>query len=65
MPTYENRCRRCGHLFENVQSIKDETRPACPVCGGETERLISLGSFVLKGTGWAKQGYSRTTRTGK
>ena len=26
-------------------------------CGGETKKLISVSSFILKGDGWASDGY--------
>lgn len=59
MPTYEYRCRCCGHEFEVQQSIKEEAIAECPRCRVCTNnRLISGGSFVLKGDGWAKDLYS-------
>ena len=57
MAFYENRCLRCRHEFESQQSIKDETRPRCPKCGGRSERLISRTVFQLKGYS-AANGYS-------
>ena len=57
MPTYEYGCVR-GHHFEVEQSVKDAPKRRCPVCKGRCRRLISKTSFHLKGTGWAKDGYS-------
>ena len=34
--------------------IRKETR----VCGGETEKVMSRGSFHLKGSGWEADGYA-------
>ena len=60
MPTYEYKCNECGFEFEEEQSIIDEPIMICPVCFQESvERLISLSSFLLKGGGWFKEGYSK------
>ena len=59
MPTYEYRCEACSHEFEAFQSIKDERLTDCPQCKKSAlERLISGGSFQLKGSGWYKDLYS-------
>ena len=53
MPTYEYRCKKCGHRFEKFQNIKDEPEKVCPVCRGEVERLIgSGGGIIFKGSGF-------------
>jgi putative FmdB family regulatory protein len=53
MPTYEYECRRCGHLFEEFQSITAPPRSRCPRCRGKVERLISAGAgIVFKGSGF-------------
>ena len=69
VPLYDFQCQRCGHKFDRIQKY-DDSNPACPktragedgadqhVCGGETKKLISRGSFHLKGGGWADTGYS-------
>jgi putative FmdB family regulatory protein len=60
MPTYEYRCNACGHELEEFQSIKDAPLRECPACHKpELERLISGGNFVLKGSGWYKDAYSK------
>jgi len=67
MPTYEYVCES-GHEFEIKQSIKDGALSECPrlgkdhegnevLCCSPCKRLISPTSFVLKGSGWAKDGY--------
>tara|TARA_R110000772_G_scaffold54450_3_gene124331 strand:- start:868 stop:1011 length:144 start_codon:yes stop_codon:yes gene_type:complete len=35
----------------------DEQQPTCPQCKSPVEKLVSQGSFVLKGSGWYKDGY--------
>ncbi len=59
MPTYEYRCGE-GHTFETVQKITDEPVKSCPVCGACVQRVVSTGtSFILKGRGWAADGYEK------
>lgn len=58
MPIYEYRCAKCKKNFELLQKISDEPRAACPKCGKKAKRLISQTSFLLKGGGWYKDGYS-------
>ncbi len=55
MPTYEYECTKCGHVFEEFQSITAAPLTACPVtgCGGSVRRLISAGAGLLfKGSGF-------------
>jgi len=57
--TYEYTCTTCSHEWEAEQSIKDEALKNCPNCSRATaKRLISKSSFVLQGSGWAKDNYS-------
>jgi putative FmdB family regulatory protein len=60
MPTYEYKCRVCRHELEAEQAITDEPLRECPKClVCALERLISGGAgFVLKGDGWAADGYA-------
>jgi len=53
MPTYEYRCMKCGHKFEEFQSMSAEPLDTCPKCGGPAERIISGGAGLLfKGDGF-------------
>jgi putative FmdB family regulatory protein len=52
MPIYEYRCQDCDKVFEKIQSGFEERTEACPACGGDSKRIISNTSFVLKGSGW-------------
>ena len=58
MPIYEYRCKDCEQIFEEWQTNHEDRSVQCPVCGGESERIISNTSFVLKGTGWYVTDYS-------
>jgi putative FmdB family regulatory protein len=53
MPTYDYRCRKCGHQFELFHGIKDDTPKRCPKCRGRSQRVPAGGAGVLfKGTGF-------------
>jgi len=53
MPTYDYKCKKCGHRFELFQSMTDEPLAACPECGGKVERLIGTGAgLIFKGSGF-------------
>lgn len=52
MPIYEYQCRKCGRKFEVFQGIADGEIKACKFCDGSVDKLISLSSFQLKGSGW-------------
>jgi len=61
MPTYEYICEKCGHEFEQFQSISDPPLKVCPkeVCArkrwgkGKVRRAISGGAGLLfKGSGF-------------
>ena len=56
--TYEYKCESCKSEWVVDQKITDEPVTICKFCGKETaKRLISNGSFVLTGPGWAKDNY--------
>lgn len=60
--TYDYICRACGHEFSREQRITDPPVKKCPEkrCQRKkVERLISGGSFILKGGGWYADGYSK------
>lgn len=60
MPTYEYRCRECGHEFEEFQSMTAEPVETCPECSGEVERLIGSGAgLIFKGSGFHATDYAR------
>jgi putative FmdB family regulatory protein len=59
MPVYEYACSKCGHEFEVEQRITDAPTKTCPKCRArKVKRLISMTSFVLKGSGWYSDLYS-------
>jgi putative FmdB family regulatory protein len=52
MPTYEYVCKSCGHLFEIVQSMRDEALTECPRCGGELRKVFAPPAISFKGSGF-------------
>ena len=59
MPTYEYRCKACGHEFDEFQSITAPVLKKCPSCAKlKLERLIGVGSAVMfKGGGFYETDY--------
>jgi putative FmdB family regulatory protein len=58
MPTYEYGCDACGKKWEAEQRITEAPIKKCPKCGKlKAKRLISGGTFMLKGGGWYADGY--------
>ena len=55
MPTYEYRCKSCGHALEVVQSFTDETLTKCPNCKRKQLKKVfgSIG-ITFKGSGFYK-----------
>jgi len=61
MPIYEYRCEACDHTFDKITKYEDKVQE-CAECGASSKRLISAGSFILRGGGWAKDGYGSNKR---
>ena len=59
MPIYEYECKKCGDTIEVIQSFSDNPLKKHKQCGGKLERLISLSSFHLKGSGWYDTEYGK------
>jgi len=64
MPIYEYDCKQCG-VFEITQRITESPLTTCPKCNGDVHRLISMTSFVLKGSGWYATDYARSEGKGE
>jgi putative FmdB family regulatory protein len=52
MPTYEYRCRDCGHSFDIVQKMSDDPLTHCPECGGELRKVFAPPAISFKGSGF-------------
>lgn len=59
MPTYEYKCDKCGHLFEQMQGITSKSLRKCPNCGKSAlKRLIGTGAgLIFKGSGFYTTDY--------
>lgn len=49
------RCTACGTVEEAL--VADAPWP-CPVCGEPRKRVWGGGTFILRGGGWARRGFS-------
>ena len=63
MPTYEYACSKCGHQFEQFQSMRDEPLKKCPKCGKTgVKRLVGGGAgLIFKGSGFYITDYKKKT----
>jgi putative FmdB family regulatory protein len=53
MPTYDYGCDACGNQWELEQRISEDPVKKCPKCGElKARRMITGGTFILKGGGW-------------
>ncbi|MDR1041558.1 MAG: zinc ribbon domain-containing protein [Deltaproteobacteria bacterium] len=57
MPIYEYECDSCGKITEATQSMDDPPLAECPECGGRLHKIMSLGSFQFKGSGYYSTDY--------
>jgi len=76
MPTYEYVCAKCGHEFDQFQSIAANPLTTCPqeVCGrkkwgrGKVKRKLSTGGgLIFKGSGfyitdYRSEGYKQAAK---
>lgn len=62
MPTYDYRCNSCGHVFEEMQSIKAEPLKDCPKCHQpQLVRLMAGGAgMIFKGSGFYLTDYAKS-----
>lgn len=54
MPTYEYRCKDCGHELEVVQAFSDDPLTECPSCGGDLRKRFGSVGISFKGSGFYK-----------
>lgn len=58
MPIYEYKCKKCGKQFEAFQGITEPDLKTCKFCKGKVQKMMSLSSFSLKGSGWYATDYA-------
>lgn len=54
MPTYDYRCKDCGHEFEIHQAFSDDALTECPECKGSLRKVFSAVGISFKGSGFYK-----------
>lgn len=67
MPIHEFQCSKCSYVTEKIvqlNSVDEEEFTTfiepCPNCGNNTfNKIMSLSSFKLEGSGWADTGYQK------
>jgi putative FmdB family regulatory protein len=64
MPTYEYACRACGHTFEIVQKMSDDSLTICPECGGELRKVFAPPTITFKGSGFYATDHGKKAKTG-
>lgn len=50
MPTYTYQCKQCQAQVSLNHGMQAQLKPACPQCGGFTERVIQQAPQVLSAT---------------
>jgi putative FmdB family regulatory protein len=62
MPTYEYRCKSCGHEFEEFQTMSSDPLIMCPKCAKPSlKRLMSSGvGLIFKGSGFYLTDYKKS-----
>jgi putative FmdB family regulatory protein len=63
MPTYEYACKKCGEVFDVVQSFSDDPLKRHKGCGGTVKRVFSSVGISFKGSGFYKTD-SRSSSSG-
>ncbi len=63
MPTYEYRCRDCGHTFDVVQAMIDDPLTVCPVCGGELRKVFAPPAISFKGSGFYATDHGKKSKS--
>ena len=54
MPTYEYRCKSCGHELEVQQAFSDDPLETCPECQGPLRKVYGNVGISFKGSGFYK-----------
>ena len=63
MPTYEYRCRDCGHTFDVIQAMIDDPLTICPVCGGELRKVFAPPAISFKGSGFYATDHGKKSKS--
>jgi len=64
MPIYDYKCNKCNIIFESIKPFDKSEASICPKCGKKAKKIFNPKNhsgtmkFILKGWGWANDGYS-------
>lgn len=66
MPTYQYRCKECGHDFEIVQAFSDDALTKCPECKKKAlKKVYGNVGISFKGSGFYKNDARSSGSSGK
>jgi len=53
MPTYDYRCEKCDHVFEEFHGMTEDPEIKCPLCDSVSKKMIGGGlGIIFKGSGF-------------
>jgi putative FmdB family regulatory protein len=52
VPTYDYRCRDCGHEIEIIHSMLEDGPDACDRCRGPLLRVLHPAGVIFRGSGF-------------
>jgi len=61
VPTYDYRCRDCGHTIEIIHSILEDGPEVCERCRGPMQRVLHPAGVIFRGSGF----YATDSRSSK
>lgn len=62
---YEYACEACDSVVDVEMSLSEMLQRStieCETCGAQMKRQISQSTFMLKGGGWANEGYCKSQK---
>ena len=62
MPTYGYTCRDCGHTFDIVQKMAEDTLTICPRCGGRLRKVFAAPAIAFKGSGFYATDHGKASK---
>lgn len=65
MPTYEYKCKECGHCFDVIHGVNENVE-ACEACGSPVRRVFHPVGVIFKGSGfYSTDNRSKSSNGGK
>ena len=62
MPVYEYYCKSCDKITDLWMHITDSDEQECETCGSTMKRMIGKPTIELRGSGWARDLYSSSSK---